>query len=562
MPIIVRSSGMLSMLRSSDRPWGRLVSLLAPLGLLVACGGTSPPPAPENAPSDAPRRGGTAVVALSADLAGVNPLVSGQSRLSGDLQRRLFASLFEERPDFASGPPSFGPALAERWSWSADHRELLIELRTNARWSDGRPVTAADVVWTWERQVDAAVAWRYAQSKESILAVEALAPHRVRVRFRHAYPGQLTDLNEGPILPRHAWSDLPAGLWQQRAEWFRDHLVTSGPFTLAEWRAGERLVLERNPLWYEEGLPRLDRVVFQVLPDKASQLAHLSSGVVDLVDQVPPDRAAALAARPDLELLSYWPRQYDFICWNTTRPLFADPEIRRALTLAIDRTALIDALWHGYARVGVGPILRSVWAVHPELEPWPYDPQAARRILERHGWIDSDDNGTLDRRGRDFHFTLLTNASSEVRHDAALMIQQQLARVDIRMEIRSLEFNTLAELSERHDFDAQIGAWAIDTSLDLAYAFHSDSIEGGYNFGGYANPEVDALIDRFNRAPDARAALPLLHRLQEILHREQPYTFLWEPQRLVVIDRALRDVEPDALSTFSNLRRWWLAPPG
>lgn len=528
---------------------------------LLACGGGNSRKLGEaRAPTNRSRRGGSVVIAVTADMAGVNPLISGQSKFSTDVQDRLFLRLFEEHADFNEHPPTFGPKLAKSSVWSDDHKILTLTLRDDVRWSDGVPVTAEDVVWTWQAQLNPDVAWSYAQSKESIQQIQALDAHRVRVVFSRSYASQLADLNEGQILPKHAWSALPFSKWRGGEAWFREHLVTDGPFRLAAWQPGEQIVLGANPDYYEPNLPRLDRVIFRILPDKASQLVHLRSGDVDFVEQIAPEDAETLKMRPGYKVWQFWARQYNYICWNTKDPLFRDAAVRRALTMAIDRQALVDALWRGHARVSASPIIRSVWAADPETQPWPYDPQKAREILSEHGWRDSDGDGVLDRDGTPFRFDLMTNTGTPVRRDAVVMIQDQLRRIGIEATPRLLEFNTVNDLTQHHEFQAFIGGWAIDTSLDLKYAFHSDSIADGYNFGSYANSTLDGLIDRARREVDPMSAREDLYQIQRILHRDQPYTFLWEPQRLAGGSDRIQDARPNALSDFYNLREWWIAP--
>jgi len=503
--------------------------------------------------------GGTLVVATLVDLQGVNELLSSDNRFTGEILELLFPRLLVELPDFESGPPSFAPGLAESWERSEDGREILFRLRPGLVWSDGEPLTAADVRFTFEAQTSPEVAWSYAHAKEGIESVEVLDDRTVRFRFREPYATQLLDANEGGILPRHVWGERPFASWREDADWFRDHLVVSGPFLLAAWRPAQEVVLARNPRYWEPGRPRLDRVVFRVVPDQGAQLAQLLGGGLDFVLGVPPARAAEIAANPGLQLFPFWNRQYDYIVWNTRRPLFADAAVRRALTLAIDRQELVDALWFGYARPALSPLLSSSWAFHRGLEPWPYDPAAARRLLDAAGWGERDGGRVKD--GERFAFDLLTNAGNRVRVDAAVMIQAQLARVGLEVRLRPIDLNTLNEKALAHDFDAMLSGWGIDTSMDLRFAFHSEEAEGGYNFGGYANPEVDRLIEAVQRQRDLAAAKPLLDRLLEILHEEQPYTLLWEPQRLAAGRATLRDAQPNALATFFRLEEWWLAPP-
>jgi peptide/nickel transport system substrate-binding protein len=236
--------------------------------------------------------------------------------------------------------------------------------------------------------------------------------------------------------------------------------------------------------------------------------------------------------------------------------------VRRALTLAIDRQALVDTLWKSYARVALGPILADVWARHPDLAPWPYDPAEAKRLLAGAGFADRDGDGVVERGGRPFRFELTTNSSNRVRSDALVLIQEQLRRVGVDAVPRTLEIATLTERNLAHDFDATLSGWAVDTTLDLRPYFHSSEAEnGGYNFGSFRDAELDRLLDAVRLEPELARARPLFARIQEILHRDQPYTFLWEPQRLAAARRDLEELEPNALSPLFNLSRWWRRGP-
>lgn len=524
-------------------------------GLSLACGrgpGASGEPAVEP----------PLAIALPGAWSGVNELVAGGSRADQDVRDQLLLHLFEEQPDFADGPPSFSPALAESVTWSPDRRRATVRLRRDATWSDGHPVTADDVVWTWRAQTHPAVGWRYRQSKERIEAVEAVDPHTVVFVFATAYLAQMTDLNEGAVLPRHAWGRLPFERWREDPDWFARHLVTSGPFRLAEWVPGERIVLAPSPACHPTPAPHparcpaLERVVFRVVPDAAARIAQLEAGALDYVADIAPADAARLARRPDVAIERFWHRRYDYLAWNLGREPFSDPGVRRALTLAIDRQALVDTLWHGFARVAVSPVPASVWAAHPALEPWPHDPAAARLLLERRGWRDEDGDGVRERRGRRLSFELAANGDNRQRVDAAIMIQAQLARVGVEARVRSLDFHALVERLDTHEFDAALGAWGIDTSLDLWYAFHSAAIADGYNSGAYSDTEVDRLIEAARRAREPAALLDPLRRLQEILHRDQPYTFLVEPLGLDARRRRVRGARPSAVGSFRDLASW------
>jgi len=539
--------------RAIDRIAG--LALLIGMPLLAACRDSAPPSSVPPA-GEVPRRGGTAVVATSTDLIGVNELLAGPSPLAADVLRRLlFAQLLDEQADYAEHPPTFAPDLAERFEWSADRKTLTLFLRPEAVWSDGVPITAEDVLFTFDAQRSAEIAWEYAYAKQSIERMEAVDERTVRVHFARPSLSQLTDLNEGAVLPKHVWSALPFSQWRQNPGWFRQHLVTSGPFAIEAWTPQQELVLRRNERYFRSGQPYLDRLVFRVLPDRESQLLQLLAGDVDYIELLTPPEARRVRASGRAAIESYWSRQFNFVAWNLRRPQLADARVRRALTLATDRQGLIDALADGAYRIAASPILSGVWARNPAVQPLPYDPAQARRLFAEAGWEDRDGDGFLDRQGKRFRIELTTNSESPIRKDAVLLMQEQLRRVGVEATPRFFEYSTLAERNARGEFDGTLQAFVMDTSLDLSYAFATAADQ---NWGGYSNAEVDRLLRAFQDIADVEEARRCLYRIQEILHTDQPFTFLWEPQRSDGRSRRLRNVHPTVIGAYVNAREWWL----
>lgn len=499
-----------------------------------------------------------ATIPLSADLTSVNELLAGGSQVTGDLLRRqLFATLLEEQADFASHPPTFAPGLAESWTWSPDRLSLEIHLR-NARWSDGVPVSAEDVRFTWRAQTSPAIAWEQAFSKETITDVEVVDPRTVRFHFSRVSFTQLPDLNEGVILPHHAWSSLPFEEWRKQPTWFRDHLVTNGPFLLERWTPQQEIALARNPNYFRPELPKLDRVLFRILPDRESQLLQAQAGGLDYIEGLTVREAQRLEGSGLFALQRYWSRQYNYIGWNTRRPWLADPRIRRALTLATDRQELVDTLAPGLYRVASSPIPSSVWAHDPTLRPLPFDPALARRELEALGFRDLDGDGVLERDGRPLRLELATNASSPLRVDATALLARQMRRAGIDVRPAAVDFNLLLARLDRGDFDAVLFAWGIDTSLDVSFAFETKAQQ---NWGAFSDPALDALFEDFRQATNDAQVQEVVHRIEARIHQLQPYTFLWEAQRQDAVSRRLLDVRPNALSAFANLREWSVVRP-
>jgi peptide/nickel transport system substrate-binding protein len=538
--------------------------LLAGVLCLAACADHEHPEKTGGADSGAtPQRGGSITIGWAAEPASGNELLAGSTAVTDEILGRVFLRLVEEQPDFEEHPPTFAPQLARSYEWSEDNKALTFHLRDDVVWSDGVPVTAEDVRWTWQAQVSPEVGWTSSFMKDAIADVEVVDPHTARVHFKYAYSRnkQILDTNEGVILPKHAWSKLPFAKWRESSDWFRQNMVSNGPFLLTAWTPQQEIVLERNPRYYEKDLPRLDRVVIRNVPDQASLMTQLFSGDIDFVPQIgSPADARRVAADPKLELIAYWYRLVVAVAWNLKNPLFSDPEVRRALTLAMDRQAIVDTLHGDLARVASSPIVTNVWAHDRSLQPWPYDPAEASRILAAKGWKDTDGDGILDRGGKPFSFVLTSNAGNQARNDAAVMIQSQLKKIGIRVEPRILEFNTLVQESDAGNFDATIAGMGMDTSLDLTGYFHTKAIDDGSNYPQYSNPEVDQLIDRAMARPDIVQSAGDLHRIQQILHRDLPYTFLWESKRLNGINRRIQGAKPNVLFSLFNLKEWWVRP--
>ena len=537
-------------------------SILIAAGALLAAGCRQAPDRAAGGPgATSPHRGGTVVTGWTAEPGGVNSLILPSTQVNSEMLFRMFLHLVEEQADFQQHPATFTPQLAKSYNWSPDHKALTFHLRDDVIWTDGVPVTSADVRWTWQAERDPDVAWELADSKRWIDDVEVVDPHTVRFHFSRVYAKQLLDANEGPIFPKHAWEPLPFAKWRQSNDWFRQHLVVDGPFTIASWQPQQQIVLQRNDKYYEKGLPYLDRVVMRQIRDQASGMTQLLSGEIDYLPQIAPTDAPRVKASPRLELIAYWFNIYVALAWNTEHPLFRDPEVRRALTLAIDRKTIVDTLLGSYGKVADSPILTSVWAHDPAVHPWPYDPKEAARILAAKGWKDTDGDGVLDKDGKPFAFELLSNTGNQLRADAAVMIQNQLKQAGIRATPRQVEFNTLASVMIAGKFDAAMMGYTIDTSLDLRSNFHSMAIQEGSNFTRYRNPELDHLIEVAAAQPDILAERPYLNQIQEIVHREQPLTFLWESQRLTAVNKRVRNVRPTATFSFFNLKEWWVEAP-
>jgi peptide/nickel transport system substrate-binding protein len=497
------------------------------------------------------------VIGVLSDIQSWNPYLT-ETQFSEDILAMVFPTLVTEQTDYQDHPPTFAPALAERWERSEDGLSLTFHLRPEARWSDGVAVTAEDVVFTWRMQIDPEVGWYAAYTKDTIATVEVVDEHTVRFTFTRDDPYQLMDVND-PILPSHRWSGIAPENWRD-TDWL-PHVVAAGPFRPVRHLPQQEIVLEKNPSYWQPELPKSDRIVWRIVPDQLALLTQLRAGELDFINRVPPDAVAGVEEDSDLRVVSFPDRAYTHICWNLQRPLFADPTVRRALAHAIDRQALIDGVYRGQAAPSVGPVLSTMWAFNQSVAPPSHNPAEARRLLDAAGWTDSDGDGIRDRNGEAFRFDLVTNAESTIRRDVAVLVAQQLAAVGVEAIPRSVEWGTHLSRLDSGDFDAAINRWVEPTRIDLEDVWHTPP-EGipTSNYGAYSNPEVDRLIAEVAATTVLEDQRPALDRIQEIIVADQPYAFLVESRKVVAMSSRMRDATPNDATPYFGIERWWLAP--
>ncbi|HKJ93450.1 MAG TPA: ABC transporter substrate-binding protein [Longimicrobiales bacterium] len=502
-----------------------------------------------------PRYGGTAVVAGPSDLSAMNPLVSSEAWADEVLRFALFMPLI--RYDAKLG---YEPYLAQSWEMTGD-TGVVFHLRHDVRWQDGQPTTAYDVAFTYERAQDPATGFPNTEYFEYWHGVQVLDSFTVRFTFEpHAEP--LAGLPFTPIAPKHLLDTIPPDRMRRAA--FNLAPVGNGPFRYVSHRANDRWVFEANPDFPEAlgGRPYLDRFVWRVVPDNTAQLAELQAGDVDVALSPPMDAVRSAAAAAHVRLVQHPSRRYAFVGWNGLRPPLNDPRVRRALTMAIDRQAMVDAFRNGLGQVAVGPVMPWHWAFDHDLPPLPFDPDSARALLAAAGYQDRDGDGVVENAaGQPFRIELKVVANNATNMNIAEVIRANLAAVGVQVTTRPVEATTLISdvTSPDRNFDAFEFGWDGDFRLNLRNQFHSAEIGGPYQFASYRNPVVDSILDEANRITHRAQALPLWYRLQRILRDQQPWTFLYyQPQVFLVRDR-LHDASMDIRGALVNLPKWWVS---
>ncbi|NJD18477.1 MAG: hypothetical protein FIA95_04245 [Gemmatimonadetes bacterium] len=463
------------------------------------------------------------------------------------------------------------PYLAESWEVNDSLTEITFHLRRDVLWHDGEPTTARDVAFTYVRATaprtlfpNAAYWAHYVPGEEG---VEVVDDQTVKVRMR-PHAEFMDPWRTLAILPEHLLGEVPP-------EALRDHPysqrcpVGNGPFVFREHRDQDRWVFSANPAFPGAlgGRPLVDTYVYRIVPDQSTLLNELLAGSVDVYVAPRPDQARQIEGAEGLRLLRAPFRDFVFAGWNARRPQLSDARVRRAITMGVDRGQIVTALLEGYGRVANSTLLPVHWAYDSlQASALPYDPAAARTLLEEAGGSDRDGDGVRERGdGTRLAITLLYNQGNQARKRIAEILQIQLRDIGVDVTPQVLEWGALIDKisnPEDRDFDGVVLAWVGEFRVDDTGLFHSAHVDGPTAYSGTRNPELDKLLDTLGLVADREVARPLWARYEQVLAEEQPYTFIYFLDRLMGVRDVVKGVALDARGEWVNVKDWWVEPAG
>jgi peptide/nickel transport system substrate-binding protein len=450
------------------------------------------------------------------------------------------------------------PGLAQKYEVSEDGREFTFTLRPEATWQDGSPVTAGDAVFTFRRIVDKDTPAPAIKPLFSELAsVEALGEKSFRLRFRKAGAHQAMAFVL-PLLPekrfaKHRFLKAP----DNRAPF------ANGPYRFVSWKPQESIELARNDrYWGPRG--HFDRVVFKILPDNSTAWrALLEDGLDETgIDQTLKERSAVEPAfAACCRVVEYYDLDYNYIALNNRSPLFSDARVRRALTMLLDRAAIVRGLYHGSARIISGPWAPDSVAYDATVTPLPFDPAAAGKLLDEAGWRDTDGNGLRDKSGRAFAFDLLVSSGSLIGQQIDEVLAGAARKAGIEIRVRPLEWAAYVEKLDQGDFEAASGAWSAssDPNPDLFPLWHSSQVPPqGSNSSFFHNDEADRLMEQARAEVDEKKRAALYHRLHALFRDEAPAIWVVNASKKHALRQTVRGIVTSPL----GLSGIWPGPVG
>lgn len=450
----------------------------------------------------------------------------------------------------------YRPVLARSWA-HPDSLTIVFHLDPRARWQDGVPVTAADVVYTFGVYRDSSVNSSLAPFLAPIRSVTALDSLTVAFRFARWYPDQLYDATyHMRILPKHLLDTIP--LARLASAPFGRAPVGDGPYRFVRWDPGADLVLAADTTWFL-GRPGIGRLVWRITPELATAVSQLLAGEADAMEIIPSrGQIERVEKARGVRLVPYPSPFYGAIVFNLRRAPFADRALRRALAMGLDRRTIVRSVFGDYADVAVGATSPMQWIWSDSIRQLPFDTAAAARVLDGLGWRAPRAGAPRRRGGAPLRFTLLVPTSSQVRQQAAVIVQDEWRRLGVDMRIEPVEFTVMEQRTLAGDFDAAFVSRTIDPSPSSLLQWWSPGAAS--NIGGYADSTFERLAARAGRASTRAAAGPLWRRALERLNDDAPAVFLFSPRNNAAMRDAVQNVTIRPDSWLATVTAWRVAP--
>jgi peptide/nickel transport system substrate-binding protein len=527
------------------------------LALFVSAGCT------KRGPEQGQRQSGTLVVALRQEPMSLNPLLlEGTSAYTFGELLYSYLTNYDARGRI-TGDLAVEPPTPANGGVSPDGKRLTFHLRHGVRWQDGVPVTARDVLFTYRAIMSPSNDVETRFGYESIASIAAPDPYTVVITLRQPYAPIISDFFGGdsnyPILPAHLLASAP----NINRVPFNADPVGSGPYRFERWERGDRITLAANRSYYA-GTPHIARLVLPFEPDDSTTIERLQTGEIDAAFNQDASRITALRGIAHHRVVVTPVPYFYALAFNLSDPLVADPAIRKALALAIDRRTLTRKISGGVYHAG--PAMRGLftWAYDARVAQVPYDPAQSAALLTRDGWVRGAD-GIRTKNGKRLSLQLSFANGEDITTRFAVAIAAAARAAGIELTLRGFDRSQylgrdgplLGGHYEVSLYDYQ-GTYDPDATWLLAC---SERAPNGFNVARYCNPQVDALLQRGAASYDRARRIAAYATIQQLLAADLPYDFICQISEVDVTPDDLGGFAPPLLSPFNSASSWYWERP-
>lgn len=502
------------------------------------------------------------------------------------------------RRDF-SDPDRWVPDLAYKITVSPDFLEYTFHIREGVYWhvpsgvdfsdpknawlKEPRELTAEDCVFYYEMvqnpQVEAGATKNYFEDMEK---AEVIDRYTFKVKWkRKTYNSLETTIGMYP-LPKWLYTKDATGAdlapetlgLKFNSHWAAPFALGVGPYRLVESRAGERVVLERNPQYFGDRYP-IERIEYAIVKDPEAAYLKIKADELDVLPRLPPNRyksdildakeGTAPFKNGDLNHKVVDAFAYYYLGWNADGKFFSDKKVRLAMTHALNRQGIIDNVLYGLGSIQTGPYYYKHPANDTSVQPYPFDLEKAKALLEEAGWKDTDGDGVRDKvvNGEKVNFSF--NITSYDRPDVKSWLavyKEDLRKIGIMMTPQPVDWPTMQKKMDEKEFEAFTGGWGLGWSIDPYQLWHSSQadVPKGSNRVGFRNKRADEIIEQLRVEFDEAKRMELYREFHRLLHEDQPYTFFYAPQQIVVSQPRIKNLVVNAIRPQLYSLPWWIDP--
>lgn len=477
-------------------------------------------------------------LSTSANPSRINPILATDAG-SAEIANYIFNGLVKYDKD---GQNIIGD-LAEKFYFE-DNVTLIFELKKEVKWQDGAPFTAEDVLFTYELINSPQVISPYTSTFRMVKSVEVMGEYRLKVIYKEPYFKAL-ELWMSGVLPQHLLKDEKNIM----SSAFNTHPVGTGPYRLTKLEFSKNIELSAYDDYFEHR-PKIDRIIYHVIPDPNTRFLMLKTQKIDVgsLEAMQIERQVEASFFDNYKVIEEIAHAYVYLGMNLRREKFKDPRVREALSLAVNREELVDILFMGHGQVCTGPFLPGGPAFNDSVIAASQNIARAKKLLKEAGY---DENHPL-------RFEIATSNSNSIRPYAAQILQHQLAQAGVEVKLRVMEWQAfLNTVVFPKEFDTVLLGWSLSLSPDPYLLWHSDSDkEGGFNFIGYHNENVDALIEKMQGTIERKALAKIQQQIFAEVVKDNPYLFLFIPNAIEVVDKKIKHIEPTINGIWHNFIEW------
>lgn len=474
---------------------------------------------------------------LGADPISLNPLLSIDS-YSNLINSHIYEPLLERDRETLE----WKPWLAKDWNVSADKKTYTFYLRDDVFFTDGHPLTAHDVKFTFEKLMDPNTPNPSLKGYyQDVASVEIKNDYEIVFKMARINFLSLTSLADLQIIPKHIFANVENFVTDEHN---LSNPIGTGPYIFEEWKQGYHLYLKQNPNYWGKP-PTIKRIEYKILKNDSVALQLLKKEELDILSLRPfqwTRQTDSKKFHARFNKIKYLSRGFRYIGYNTRKFPFQDKRTRKAMAHALDLKKINKGILENLAEITTG----NFWINSPQynkaLPMLEFNLTKAKQLLQEAGFRDSDNDGWLDQNGKKFSFDLLIPAGIEFYEKFSGVFKEELEKIGVDVNISQLEFSAILTKMQERDFDALMLAWSTPIESDPYQLWHSSQIAKGDNFTGFTTPEMDNIIINARMEFDDKKRNAMYKRFHEILYENQPYTFLFTSYALVAYHKRFENV--------------------